>query len=171
MTAWLVRNRWFLIGLVVLIPVAVVVSMLPRFIPHLERSPHPVYISRGEVVTYSGSDIELRALAVLDGTTWNAPAGADVVVATLAIEVNDPSQTYCVVTVVSTEHGVEREWDSELFSDSDYQISDNYSQNCDLTAAGSYELQMTFLVPHGEVAEPFVQLSSSSALPLVLRLN
>jgi hypothetical protein len=172
MRAWLTANRWFLIALVVLIPAAVVVSLIPRFLPYLESRPQPEAVALGEVVRYSGADIELTGFEVLDGDEWNAPLGADVVVATLAIDVVEPLESpYCKITLVSTDDGVERIWDAELYPDSDYEIDDRFEQLCRLDERGSYELQTTFLVPSDGVTQPAVQLSSSAESPRVLRLR
>jgi len=168
---WVAANRWSLIALLVLIPGALIVSLVPRWFPYQERQPHPEAVALGETVQYSGADIRLTELEVLDGRNWDAPAGADVVVATLSIDVTDPRDSLCTVEIVSTEHGFERMWDAELFSDSEYRIPDGFESRCFFDEAGAYRLQMTFLVPHGQVSEPIVQLTSSSALPRALRLS
>jgi hypothetical protein len=172
MRTWVAGNRWFLIALAVLIPAAFVVSLMPRFLPYVERQPRPEAVALGEVVRYSGADIQLTALEVLDGDEWNARPGADVVVATLNVDVVDPDDSaYCTITLVSMDDGVEREWDSDLYSESDYEVADRFEQLCSFAERGSYELQVTFLVPGNGVTEPTVQLSSSAALPRVLRLR
>lgn len=173
MRAWLRHNRWFLLALVVLIPVALVVSLVPRFFPYLETQPQPEAVALGEVVRYAGADIELTNLEVLDGDDWNSPRGADIVVATFDIEVVDPLEfTLCDITLVSSaETGYEREWIAEIPYDTDYDIPDRFATRCDLEAVGRYDLQMTFLVPPGEVTDPVVQFSASGALPRVLRLS
>jgi len=171
MTAWLQKNRWFLIALVVLIPAAFVVSLIPRFFPYFADQPRPEAVELGDVVRYSGVDIQLTQLEVLDGRGFDAPAGADVVVATFSIDVIDPPEfTICDVTLVSDESGVEREWKSELFI-GDYETPDYFETTCNLTDVGRYHLQMVFAVPHGEVVDPEVQVTSSDALPRVLRLS
>lgn len=169
---WLRGNRWYLAALVVLIPGAIVVSLVPRWFPYQSGQPHPEVIPRGETVRYSGADVTLVDLEVLDGGPLNAPANADVVVATISIDVVDPPDgSYCDVTVVSSEAGEERRWDAELFSDSDYEIPDRFAQTCTFSEVGAYDLQLTFLVPHGQVAQPQIDLSSSAGLPRVLRLS
>ncbi|MEO8527714.1 MAG: hypothetical protein ABI435_01415 [Pseudolysinimonas sp.] len=171
MTGWLRRNRWYLIALVALIPVAVVVALVPRFFPYLERVPQPQDVARGQVVDYAGAHIALTDLEVLDGADYSAP-GADVVVATLSVDVFAPADSsYCDLSLMSNENGTARTWSAELFSKSDYRVPDSYASSCDLTTAGSYELQQTFLVPHDEVVKPTVQFSSFDALPKVLRLH
>lgn len=172
MRGWLTANRWFLIALVVLIPAAVFVSIVPRFLPYLESQPQPESVALGEVVRYSGADIELTEFDVLDGNEWGAPLGADIVVVTLAIDVIEPDESaYCGITLVSIDEGIEREWDAELYPDSDYEIDDRFEQLCRLDEPGGYELQTTFLVPSDGVSEPTLQLSSSAELPRVLRLR
>ncbi len=172
MRGWLRPNRWYLLVLVALIPGAVVVSLVPRGIPYHEAQPQPEAVAVGETVRYSGADIRLTELELLDGAEIGASAGADVVVATFAIDVVDPPEVaLCEVRIVSDESGFERFWDSELFPDGDYTVPDRFEQNCSLSDAGSYDLQMTFLVPRGEVQNPVVELSSSAALPRVLRLS
>lgn len=172
MSAWLRRNRWFLVALAVLIPAAIVVSFIPRWFPYQQSQPQPEAVELGETVRYSGADIQLTALEVLDGAEVNAAAGADVVVATFAIDVVDPPEVaLCEVHIVSDEAGFERFWDSELFADSDYRVPDRFEQTCSLSEVGSYDLQMTFLVPRGEVLNPVVELRSSAGLPRVLRLS
>ncbi len=172
MSAWLRRNRWFLVALVLLIPAAIVVSLVPRWFPYQEIQPQPEAVELGETVRYSGADIQLTALELLDGAEVSAAAGADVVVATFAIDVVEPPEVaWCEVRIVSNESGFERFWDSELFADSDYEVPDRFEQTCSLSEVGSYDLQMTFLVPRGEVLNPVVELSSSAGLPRVLRLS
>jgi hypothetical protein len=172
MRAWLASNRWFLIALVVLIPAAFFVSLVPRFLPYLDSQPRPETVALGEVARYSGADIQLTALEVLDGREWNARLGADIVVATLTIDVVDPDDSaYCDITLVSIDAGVEREWESDLYSDSDYEVADRFEQLCHFDERGSYDLQVTFLVPSNGVTEPTVQISSSAELPRVLRLR
>jgi hypothetical protein len=172
MRDWLRRNRWPLVALVVVIPAALVVSLVPRWFPYQEGQPQPEAVGLGETVRYSGADIQLTALELLDGAEVNAVAGVDVVVATFTIDVVDPPEVaLCEVRVVSDESGFERFWDSELFIDSDYTVPDRFEQTCSLSEAGSYDLQMTFAVPRGEVPNPVVELSSSAGLPRVLRLS
>jgi hypothetical protein len=172
-SGWLRRNRWFLVALAVLIPVAFVVSLTPRFFPYLETQPQPEAVALGEVVRYAGADIELTDLETLDGDEWNAPQGADLVVATFAIRVVDPPEfTSCEITLVaSAKTGYEREWTADSFTDSDYDIPDRFETLCVLHEAGTYDLQLTFLVPRGETADAVVQFSASAALPRVLRLS
>lgn len=170
MRAWWRANRWFVVALVVLVPAAVVVSMIPRWFPYVQRQPVPEAVALGDTVRYSGADVTLTELTVLDGEEWNAPAGTDVVVATLAIDVVEPVSTICAVEVVSTEHGLERTWDSELYS-SDYEVPDEFETLCSFSEEGAYDLQLTYVVPAGQVAEPIVQVRSEAALPRVLRLS
>ncbi|WP_395638806.1 hypothetical protein [Pseudolysinimonas sp.] len=172
MTAWLTRNRWYLVALAVLLPVAFVVSLIPRWFPYQGQQPQPESVALGETVRYSGADIELTALELLDGDRWAAPAGSDVVVATLSIDVVEPPEAArCEVHVVSSDAGFERRWDAELYSDSDYVVPDRFESLCTLTEPGSYDLQLTFLVPRGQVEQPVIELSSSAGLPRVLRLS
>ena len=72
---------------------------------------------------------------------------------------------------MSADDGVEREWDPELYPDSDYEIDDRFEQLCRVDERGSYELQTTFLVPSQGVTQPTVQVTSSAELPRVLRLR
>ena len=168
---WLRSNRWFLIALAVLIPAAVVVSMIPRFLPYLGDQPRPEHVDLGDVVRYAGADIELTQLDVFDGARFDAPAGTDVVVASFSIDVVDPGEfTNCEVALVSDESGVERTWNSELFV-GDYREPDNFETYCDLNTVAQYDLQMVFAVPHGEVVDPEVQITSWESLPRVLRLS
>lgn len=172
MRGWLRRNRWYLVALLILIPVAAVVSLVPRWFPYQQNQPHPEAVAMGDTVRYSGADIQLTALELLDGDEINAPAGADVVVATLSIDVVDPPEVArCEIHVVSAEAGFEQFWDAESFSDSDYRIPDRFATLCSLSEPGSYDLQLTFLVPRGQVTEPVIELSSSAGLPRVLRLS
>lgn len=172
MTVWLRRNRWYLVALIVLVPAAFLVSLLPRWFPYQSTQPQPQTVALGETVRYSGADIALTDLEVLDGARWAAPEGSDVVVATLSIDVVEPPEySICELTVVSSEAGYERSWDPELSSDSDYEVPDRFEQLCTLTEEGSYDLQLTFLVPRGEVEHPVVVLSSTAGLPRVLRLG
>lgn len=172
MTAWLRRNRRYLVALVVLVPGAVVVSLIPRWFPYWSAQPRPEAVALGETVRYSGADIELTDLEVLDGSEWRAPAGADVVVATLSIDVVEVLEdASCELYLVSSEAGYERRWEAEFFSESDYQIPERLNRPCSLAEPGFYDLQVTFLVPRGTVREPVVELRSWAGLPRVLRLS
>ena len=174
MRAWLRRNRWFLVALAVLIPVALVVSLVPRFFRYLAAQPSIEYVERGDSVRYAGTDFEVFDLFVLDGGRVSAPAGTDVVVVGLRVDVVDPPDEYCTLTLISDESGVEREWD-QSYSSGDVDVPDEYETSCDLTEPGSYELVQTFLVPHGEVVEPVVQVSTTGITwgpePHVVRLR
>jgi hypothetical protein len=168
---WLRRNRWFLVALAVLIPASFVVSLIPRFFPYLEAQPVAIDVPLGEVVRYSGADVQLTDLEVLDGDAFNAPAGADIVVATFSIDVIEPPETtVCDLSVVATIDGVEREW-NEAIGQSDYEVPDYLEEYCDLSEKRRYHLQMLFYVPRGEVTDPTVVFSSWDAAPQVLRLS
>lgn len=172
MTAWLRQNRWHLLALLALVPAAVVVSLVPRWFPYQQTQPQPEAVALGETVRYSGADIQLTDLELLDGAEIDAPAGADVVVATFAIDVVDPPEfALCELRVVSDESGFEQFWDSESYSDSDYRVPDRFETICSLSERGPYDLQLTFLVPRGQVTGPVVELSSTAGLPRVLRLS
>jgi len=172
MKIWLRRNRWYLAALVVLIPGALLVSLLPRFLPYLGSLPQYEHAALDETVRFSGADIEMTDLVVLDGDELNAPLGADVVVATFVVDVVDPPEsTTCRIFVVSAENGVERSWESEMYLDSDYEVDDRFQQSCDLSEAGRYDMQVTIPVPRGEVADPTIEITSTAAQPLVLRLH
>jgi hypothetical protein len=172
MKVWLRRNRWYLAALAVLIPGALLVSLLPRFLPYLGSLPQYEEVALGETVRYSGADIKLTDLVVLDGDEIAAPLGADVVVATLLIDVVEPPETsLCRLFVVSTDGGVERSWESEPYLNSEYEVDDRYEQSCDLSEAGRYELQVTIPVPRGQITDPVIELTASAALPRVLRLH
>lgn len=170
MSAWWRANRWYLVALAVVLPAAIAVSMIPRWFPYVARQPVVESVPRGETVRYSGADIELLDLEVLPGDQWGAPEGADVVVAALDIDVVEPITSPCRVEVVSSENGFERRWQDSPYS-SDYEIPDDASTLCSFAEPGRYELQLTFLVPAGEVTEPVVQVRSELALPRVLRLS
>lgn len=170
-STWLRRNRWFLVALAVLIPASFVVSLTPRFFPYLENQPVVTDVDRGQVVRFSGTDVQLTDLEVLDGDAYNAPAGADVVVATLSIDVIDPPEsTVCDITVVAPIDGVDREWD-EAIASSDYQVPDYFEEYCDLSEARRYHLQMVFYVPRGEVPDPQIRFTSTAVFPQELRLH
>jgi hypothetical protein len=172
MTAWLRQSRWYLVALLVLVPAAVVASLVPRWFPYQQNQPQPESVGLGETVRYSGADISLDDLKLLDGAEINAPAGADVVVATLSIDVVDPPESaLCDVRVVSDESGFERFWDAESFIDADYSVPERFETLCTLSERGSYDLQLTFLVPRGQVSDPVIELSSTAGLPRVLRLS
>ena len=168
---WLRTNRWFLVALIVLIPAAFVVSLITRYFPYLETQPQLESVAFGDVVRYAGTDFQLTDLEVLDGDAFNAPAGADVVVATLSVDVIEPPEfSVCDITLFSDETGVEREWWS-TYSTGDYRVPDYFEESCDLTEVGRYHLQVTFLVPRGEVVDPEVQVKVWDEEPRVLRLS
>lgn len=166
------RNRWYLVALVVLVPAAIVVALVPRWFPYQQDQPQPETVARGDTATYSGAEISLVDLEILDGEEWDATVGADIVVATLSIDVFEPTEsTRCDIAVVSIDDGLERSWPAAVGDVGDYDIPDEFAGLCSFSAAGSYELQLGFEVPAGQVTAPSVEVSSSSALPRVLRLN
>lgn len=170
MSAWWRANRWYLLALLVLLPASVVVAMIPRWFPYLERQPAAESVERGDTARYSGADFTLTGLEVLDGDDWGVPE-ADVVVATLVVDVVEPVETVCELQVVSAEGaGFERFWDEAPYS-SDYDVPDEYETRCSLAEAGSFDVRIPFLVPADEVAEPVVQVTAWGSLPRVLRLH
>jgi hypothetical protein len=169
--AWLRSNRWFLVALLVLTPAATVVALLPRWFPYWETVPVPQDVPRGEVVSYAGAEIQLVDLEILDGAEWGTRPGIDLVVATIAMDVARPTEsTYCDVTLTSDDSGETRTWNDSLSAGS-YRIPDEYAWSCSFATAGTSTVQLTFLVPHGEVRSPTVVLSSSQHLPRALRLH
>lgn len=171
MSEWLRRNRWFLVALAVLIPVSFVVSLIPRFWPHLEAQPIVTHVPRGDIAQYAGVEIQLTDLDLLDGEQYRAPAGADIVVATLAISVFEPPEVgSCDLHIVAVIDGVERTWEQGL-ADSDYDVPAYLDEYCSLSEAGRYHLQMVFYVPRGAVTEPVIEFSAWSAAPNVLRFH
>lgn len=171
MSDWLRRNRWFLIALVVLIPAAFAVSLMPRFFPYLENQPRVEYVERGDTVGYAGSEFEVFDMFVIEGEDVDAPPGTDVFVVGITVEVVEPSDEYCTLTLISDETGVEREWDQSYGDIGDVQVPDGYETSCDLTERNRYDLVQTFLVPRDEVAEPVVQITTLSEDPRVVRLR
>lgn len=172
MSEWLRRNRWYLIALVVLVPAGIVVALVPRWFPYQQNQPQPEIVARGETASYSGAEISLLDLEILDGEEWNASLGADIVVATLSIDVLEPTEaTRCDIAVVSIDGNLERFWPAAIGDVGDYDIPDELAGTCSFATAGAYELQLGFEVPAGQVTDPSVQVSSSIALPRVLRLN
>ena len=170
MNDWLRRNRWFLVALVVLIPVAFVVSLMPRFFTYLELQPQIQYVERGETARYEGADFEVFDIFILDGEDVGAPEGTDVAVVGLTVEVVEPSDSYCTLTLISDESGVEREWD-QSYGVGDVEVPDGYETSCDLTERARYDLVQTFVVPRGEVVEPMVQVTTILGQPRALRLR
>lgn len=170
MTTWWRSNRWFLLALAVLIPVAAVVALMPRFLPYLDAQPRIEHVGRGDAVRYGGADFQLAGLVVLDGATVDAPAGADVVVVTVAVDVVDPQDAYCDVDLVSDESGWERVWWPG--SDAgDLQVRDPFESSCDLSEERSFLLQQLFVVPHGEVTAPALEITTFDESPRVVRLH
>jgi len=171
MTAWWRANRWYLLVVAIALPLAVVVAMIPRWFPYLDRQPTFQTAELGETVRYAGADFTLDELIVLDGEEWNGPLGADVVVASLTVDVVEPRGGLCEAVLRSDEAGFDREWDAELFPDVDYEVPDDVERRCQLDEERAYDLVLMFLVPRGQVAEPVLQLTASQAAPLVLRLH
>lgn len=171
MSDWLRRNRWFLVALVVLIPAAVLVSLIPRWFPYQGIQPEYDRVERGDTVEYAGAEFTLTELQLLDGTEWGASAGADIVVATLTVDVIDPQEAGCDIDLVSDAGGLERFWPSAIGDVGDYDIPDEYETLCTFQEAGAYELQVGFEVPAGQVPDADVLVTSSAELPRVLRLN
>jgi len=172
MSDWLRRNRWYLAALVLLVPAAIVVALVPRWFPYQQNQPQPETVARGDTASYSGAEISLLDLEILDGEEWDATLGADIVVATLSIDVLEPTEsTRCDIAVVSAEGGLERSWPAAIGDVGDYDIPDELSGLCSFATVGAYEIQLGFEVPAGQVTAPSVEISSSSALPRVLRLN
>jgi len=170
MRAWWQANRWFVVALAVLVPASVVVSMVPRWFPYVERQPVPEYVARGDTVRYAGADFQLTQLTVLDGDEWGAPLGADVVVASFSIDVVEPVSSRCLIEVVSTENGFERRWNDQAYS-SDYDVPDRFETLCSLSEARDYDLQLTFLVPADQVEDPIIEITVDAGLPRALRLS
>ena len=87
-----------------------------------------------------------------------------------SIDVVEPVSSRCLIEVVSTENGFERRWQDQAYS-SDYDVPDRFETLCSLSEVGDYDLQLTFLVPADQVAEPFIEITVDAALPRVLRLS
>lgn len=176
MTAWWRRNRWYLLALAVLVPIAVVVALEPRFFPYLEaQQPRISAVERGETGAYGGAEFRLVDLEVFDGERVGAPAGGDVVLATVAVLIIEPSDNACRAYVVATDGPVERRWELEPYLRSDIELGDADVSRCFLDTAGASEARFLFLVPSGTADRDGtgleIEISASTERPRVLRLR
>lgn len=170
MSAWWRVNRWSLLALVAILPIAAYAVLVPRAIPYQDSRPVYEEHALGDTVSYGGADFTLTSLDVLPGWRYDTGSETDLVVAIITVDVTDPRESTCDVRLVQSVEGVERSWNDDLFA-GDYDVPDEAETLCSLSEAGEYELQQLYVVPRGVVTDPAVEVTLQEELPRALRLR
>jgi len=174
--SWLRSNRWYLIAIAVLGPLAMLAAMSTDWFAYEERiNGRPIVVEKGDTVDYAGAAWTLDASFVVPaesqaGREAEVPAGTELVVASVKINpsgVGDESPS-CSVTLEDRDGT--RTWDTALSGDVSLSIDEGASSYCDPSELNPYLLQVFFIVPDGAGDGARLIIESTDELPVLLSL-
>ncbi len=166
---WLRRNRWYVVALAVLLPVALVVALDAGWFRYLEnRDGRPVAIvPAGETVDYSGAAWSLLESYSVDASTDRGQSvglreGTTLISATIGVRpgAEPPS---CTVELVDAA-GV-RTWDEADSTDADVSAAEGTETYCSTDATEPYRVQVFFVVPDDAARDARLRLYNLAIYP------
>ena len=164
---WLRRNRWSLVAVAVLTPVAFLVSLSSGWWDYVEaENGRAIPVQGSNTVEYGGAQFSLLEWHAFDSLTQAGQSasllpGTSLVTATIGIR---PGQLSPFCDVELTDTSARRTWPEAGYSDADFSIADDAESYCDSTATEPYRLQVYFVVPDDAADHPVLRLSVSDEL-------
>lgn len=147
---WLRSNRWYLVAVAVLLPVALFVALEAGWFRYVEnRDGRPIVASAGETVDYAGAQWSLLESYSVDSETDRGQEaglrpGTTLVSATVGVRpgAEPPS---CMFEL--TDASGDREWDQAALADADVTNAAGTETFCLSDAEDPYRVQVFFVVP------------------------
>jgi hypothetical protein len=174
--SWLKKNRWYLVAIAVLVPLAMLAAMSTDWFAYQERvNGRPIPVADGDNVEYSGARWSLDNSFVVTarsegGRSAGLPDNTELVVASVRIDPSDSEGESPSCTVQLTDRDGQRTWDPAQSREVSVSIDQGASSGCDSTRLDSYLLQVVFLVPEGAGEGSHLIIETPDGLPEVLSL-
>ena len=174
--SWLRNNRWYLVAIAVVGPLAMLAAMSTDWFAYEERiNGRPILVDEGDTVDYAGAAWTVDASYLVPaqsqaGREAEVPEGTELVVASVRINpsgVGDESPS-CAVSLEDRDGT--RTWDTASSSDVSLSIDEGASSYCDPDELNPYLLQVFFIVPDGAGEGARLIIESSDDFPRLLSL-
>jgi hypothetical protein len=168
---WLRHNRWYLIAVAVLLPVAIVVALSSGYFAYLEsRDGRQTIVVGNTTVEYSGAQWSLLEWHSFSsdsdaGLAAELLPGTSLVTATIGVRPGDVPPG-CLVELADASDT--RRWDQASFLDTTFEIVDGAEGYCSTTAEGPYKLQVFFVVPDDALGDMRLRLWDAPTYPETL---
>ncbi|MDH6180621.1 hypothetical protein M2152_000803 [Microbacteriaceae bacterium SG_E_30_P1] len=168
---WLQRERWYLVALVVVAPLAVLVALSAGWFSYVEREEgRVVRVEREADVQYAGATWSVTGAGVLSSSDEAAEGlglvdGTSLVFVELRVEPGSaaPDCTLRLIDASDTRH-----WNPASYADVDLEADEDAETYCSPDAVAPYTLQSWFVVPDDAVDDARLQLSARDSLPELL---
>lgn len=176
MNSWLRRNRWYLVAIVVLVPLVMLAAMSADWFPYQDRvNGRPIPVADGDNVEYSGARWSLDNSFVVSsrseaGRSAELPDNTELVVASVRIDPSGAGGKSPSCTVQLKDRDGERTWNTAQSREASVSIDEGASSACDSTRLDSYLLQVIFLVPEGAGEGTHLIIETPDELPEFLSL-
>ncbi|MGX5681216.1 hypothetical protein [Schumannella luteola] len=166
--SWLRSNRWGLLALAILAPVALLVALGAGWFEYVEQeNGRPVVAAAGDTVEYGGSEFSLLESYRVDADSDRGQAaglrpGTTLISATIGVT---PGSEPPSCSVELTDASGERRWAEATFADADVTNADGTESYCSTDAEAPYRLQVFFVVPDDAAAAPKLRFYRLDLLP------
>ncbi|MGV8881317.1 MAG: hypothetical protein ACOH19_04115 [Rhodoglobus sp.] len=176
MNIWLRRNRWYLVAIAVLAPLAMLAAMSTDWFRYEEHvNGRPILVAEGDKVDFAGAEWSLDNSFVVpsesqEGRSADLPENTELVVASVLINPSGVGDVSPSCTVHLKDRDGRRTWDTALDSDVSVTLDDGASAYCDSTRLDSYLLQVLFLVPTGAGEGSRLIIESNDEAPALLSI-
>lgn len=168
---WLRANRWYLVALAVLVPVALLVALDAGWFRYVEQeNGRPIAAVAGQTIEYGGSQFSLiesyRVSADTDrGEAAGLRPGTTLVSATIGVIPGDEPPS-CEVEL--TDASGDRRWGEATYADADVTNADGTENYCSPDAEGPYRVQVFFVVPDDAAEAPKLRFYRLDLLPSLI---
>lgn len=165
---WWRSNRWYLLAVAVLLPVALFVALDAGWFRYEEgRTGRPIPAVAGETVDYAGAQWSLLESYVVDsesdrGEDAGLRPGTSLVSVTIGVRPGDPAPP-CTLELVDA--AGTRTWDEAGYQDGDFAPADGVEDYCSTDATDPYRVQQFFVVPDDAAEGLRLRLYSLELLP------
>lgn len=166
---WVTQNRWYLVAVGILLPVALVIALDAGWFRYVEsRDGRPVAIATaGETVEYRGAQWSLLESYSVDAASDRGQAvglrpGTSLVSATIGVR---PGAEPPACTFELTDSTGARTWDEADAADADVTTGDDVESYCSTDATEPYRVQVFFVVPDDAVRDARLRVYDLTVYP------
>ena len=166
--SWMLQNRWYLVALAVIAPLAVLVALGAGWFAYAEaESGRPIPVGENETVAFAGAEWTVTDAGSIASDTSAGESigllpGTSLVIVTLEVS---PGEEPPDCTLELTDASGARQWHPATYSDVDVEADENAETYCSTTAEGPYTLQSWFVVPEDAASGARLRLTNGDAEP------
>lgn len=172
--SWGLRNRWWLLALVVLVPATIVAALWPQWFEYRDRvAPATRPVAVGDPAEYGGATFTLEQWSIVHATSAagsdaDLPPGTQRVSAVVRVEPGEASPS-CSAELVAAEG--DRRWAGDYGAKPDLPGLTDALAFCDAQQSSPYLVVFSFIVPDDVGGSGELELAVVEAAPLRLRFQ